>query len=289
MKKQTGCTVGLLRKIKAYRLTISGLLNYIIDCLSQGLRDGTPLQVHQWDISRYPPELRDCNCPAIFGTSEHSPQLSTMGSQIANQISQQVIQLAPVQTVANPVVGIWDPQNTPLVIIAGSEDGKAGSPASVRLTYPDCMQQDSIPICMTTPQLGQGCAAPLLYTAQNGVPINTSHGAILAEMRGIFISGLIYSVTEKDIIKLLSQAGRVRACELRKDSKTGQFRGSATVLYERKEDARTAINMFNSCIYMGRTLTVRWDRDSTPLDTSRTLTAPTQPVIVNGSTPYNCD
>ena len=245
--------------------------------------------MHQWDISKYPPELRECNCPAIFGTSKHSPQLSAMGSQIANQITQQVIRFTPVQTVANPVVGIWDHQNNPLAIVAGSEDGKAGSSASVRLTYPDCMQQDSIPICMTNLQSSQGCAASLLYTAQNGVPINTSHGAILAEMRGIFISGLIYTVTEKDVLKLLSQAGRVRACELRKDSKTGQSRGSATVLFERKEDAQAAINMFNSHMYMGRTLTVRWDRDSTPLDTSKTLKASTQPVIVNGSTPYNCD
>ena len=212
-----------------------------------------------------------------------------MGSQIVNQISQRIIRLAPVQTVANPVVGIWDPQNTPMVIVAGSEDGKAGSSASARLAYPDCMQQDSIPLCMTNSQSGQGFATPLLYTAHNGVPINTSHGAIFAEMRGIFISGLIYSVTEKDVLKLLSQAGRVRACELRKDSKTGQSRGSATVLFERKEDAQAAINMFHSCMYMGRSLTVRWDRESTPLDTSRALTAPTQPVIVNGSTPYKCD
>ena len=48
-----------------------------------------------------------------------------MGSQIANQISQQFVQIAPVQTFADPMIGIWDPQTTPTIIIAGVENGKA--------------------------------------------------------------------------------------------------------------------------------------------------------------------
>ena len=138
------------------------------------------------------------------------------------------------------------------------------------------------------PLSSQGYASPLLYTALKGVPVNTSRGTVLVEMRGVFISGLLYSVTEKDVLKLLSQAGQVCACEIRRGSKTDQSRGSATALFKRKEDAQAAINMFNNHVYMGRTLTVRWDKESIPLDNSKTLTQPAQPIIVNGSTPYNC-
>lgn len=118
----------------------------MIDCLSQGLRDGTRLQVHQWDISKYPPSLLNCNCSTVFGTSGHSSQLSTMGSQIANQLSQQFVQIAPVQTATDQVIGGWDPQSTPTIVIAGAENGKVEDPASVHPAHSRYVQQDFRPI-----------------------------------------------------------------------------------------------------------------------------------------------
>jgi RNA recognition motif-containing protein len=110
------------------------------------------------------------------------------------------------------------------------------------------------------------------------MPVNVGSGAMLTEARGIFIKGLSYQAKPNDVNALLSKVAIPVEVKLHKDSRSGQFRGSATAKFATKEEAVAVVNSLGRTVHMGKTIEVR-------LDTERTVVGQTQgPVIVNGST-----
>ncbi|KAF2877005.1 hypothetical protein BDV95DRAFT_480615 [Massariosphaeria phaeospora] len=119
--------------------------------------------------------------------------------------------------------------------------------------------------------------APVYSTSSNGMPVNVRHGAMLTEARGIFIQNLNFSVGPSELNSLLSTVGRPVESKLHKDSRTGQFRGTATAKFATKEEAEYAAYYLNRRQHLGMTLHVR-------LDTEKTVVGHVEPVIANGST-----
>lgn len=125
---------------------------------------------------------------------------------------------------------------------------------------------------------------PMYALSSSGTPINTSHGTVRTEARGIFVSGLNYKARTKDVEAEFRRAGEVTKCEVQKDTSTGKSKGNATIQYASAAEAQQAIRMFNGRTYMNMKLNVRGDKEATavsppPVQASRSG----EPIIVNGS------
>lgn len=120
-------------------------------------------------------------------------------------------------------------------------------------------------------------AAPMsVYAAaSNGMPVNVGGGAVYTEARGIFISNLSYSVGTSELRNLLASVGRPIQQTLQRDSRTGKSKGSATALFQTKEEAQYAVARLHNHKHMGMTLKVRLDTEATIVGQG--------PVIVDGS------
>ena len=120
--------------------------------------------------------------------------------------------------------------------------------------------------------------------SSSGMPINTTHGAVRTEARGIFVSGLNYKARTKEVEAVFRRAGDVIRCELQKDRSTGKSKGNATIQYASAAEVQQAIDMFDGKMYMNMRLEVRKDKEATvvsppPAQASRS----SEPIIVNGS------
>ena len=110
-----------------------------------------------------------------------------------------------------------------------------------------------------------------------GIPVNVRGGAMLTEARGIFLSNLSYQIRPNDLNDLLNTVGRPVESKLHRDSRSGQFKGSATAKFATQQEAQYAATQLNGKLHMGQTILVR-------LDTEKTIVGEVQaPVIVNGS------
>lgn len=139
-----------------------------------------------------------------------------------------------------------------------------------------------------------GEPAPYYLSTPYGAPVNITGGFSKTETRGIFVTSLNYKARTKDIEEYFGKAGKIVDCELQKDAKTGKFKGVATVLYAKVEEARRAIELFNGRTWMERNIHVRMDKEATRIARpSRPSTADDSneaassqgggPLIVNGS------
>ncbi|CCW34107.1 RRM domain-containing RNA-binding protein [Chthonomonas calidirosea] len=72
----------------------------------------------------------------------------------------------------------------------------------------------------------------------------------------IYVGGLPYSATERDVEALFSSAGTVKEVTLVSDRYTGQAKGFGFVEMSTDAEADAAINMLNGTTMGGRTLTV---------------------------------
>ncbi len=119
----------------------------------------------------------------------------------------------------------------------------------------------------------------------NEKPVNVTHGAVLTEARGVFVSNLNFTVNSSDLTATMRTAGNVVQCKLFRDSRTGRSKGTGTVLFSRAFEARAAVSMLNNTEFMGLRIRVRLDKEQTTVAEASTYVSQAQPVIVDGSTP----
>jgi RNA recognition motif-containing protein len=72
----------------------------------------------------------------------------------------------------------------------------------------------------------------------------------------LFVGNLSYSTTEDDLRELFTEAGTIDSVDLIKDRNTGQSKGFAFVEMSSRDEAQTAIDMFNGKALNERALTV---------------------------------
>lgn len=65
-------------------------------------------------------------------------------------------------------------------------------------------------------------------------------------------------MTNEDLKKLFQKIGQLRVCRFDRNE-FGQFLGSATVTYERQEDAKQAITEYHGAFLDDKVLTVEYD------------------------------
>lgn len=80
----------------------------------------------------------------------------------------------------------------------------------------------------------------------------------------IYVGGLPYSVTDRDVEDLFGAAGGVKEVSLVTDRYTGQARGFGFVEMNSDQEADAAISMLNGAQMGGRTLTVNEARPRPP-------------------------
>jgi RNA recognition motif-containing protein len=72
----------------------------------------------------------------------------------------------------------------------------------------------------------------------------------------LYVGNLSYSTTEDDLRALFTEAGTIDSVDLIKDRNTGQSKGFAFVEMSSRDEAQTAIDMFNGKDLNERALTV---------------------------------
>lgn len=152
------------------------------------------------------------------------------------------------------------------------------APAAPAYSYSPYVQQ---PAAFAMPTYAMPAMIPQMpvYASQNGgMPVNIRGGAVLTEARGIFMSNLSYKASQNDLLALLSQVARPIELKRLKDSRTGNFKGSATAKFATKEEAQAAVARLNQTAHMGMAINVRLDSERTPVGQVQA------PLIVNGST-----
>lgn len=131
-----------------------------------------------------------------------------------------------------------------------------------------------------------------MHKNDDGTPINVAQGCISIERRGVYVHNLSRDATPKDLEDLFRQVGHVERCEVRKAPDKGK-RCKATVAFSSEEEAKAAVEKFHGKAFMGRTLTVRPNKDHTkmqeapnpsniPCSSSEGATS-TKVIIANGS------
>jgi hypothetical protein len=161
--------------------------------------------------------------------------------------------------------------------------GKATNTAPVPQYLPaQFMHGYGYPISQSynVPAIYPTCAPPIqipIYSANTfGMTVNVRQGAILTEARGIFIRNLSYKCTFSDLHSLLLTAGQPVDYKLLRDSRTGVLKGLATAIFGSRDLAVQAACCLNEVEHMGMTLSVRIDKETTPVGRIA-------PLIVDGS------
>ncbi|KAK6443614.1 hypothetical protein LTR95_000441 [Oleoguttula sp. CCFEE 5521] len=106
---------------------------------------------------------------------------------------------------------------------------------------------------------------PVYMATPGGTLVNASQGVVRTEQRGIFVSGIAFSASTREVKDFFSHAGIVTRCELQKDARTGKLKGRATVHYTSPVDAARAITMYDGRNFKDLRLSVRGDRDAVPV------------------------
>ncbi|KAK5126256.1 hypothetical protein LTR85_010491 [Meristemomyces frigidus] len=272
--------------------------------LTTNVVENRRLHVHLWDISRSEARFLHCNCE---GTSLHSAQsypaqgleVSRMALAPGWQVVTPASPMSPSQasyTVTPPVQYAQTPVQPPAMPpVQAAQAAMMQAMANLQLAPQDPRLQDPRYIAwyqqyqqtvraQAAASQQQAARLPVYALSSSGMPVNTTHGHVRTEARGIFVSGLNYKARTKEIEAVFRRAGEVTKCELQKDSSTGKPKGNAMIQYASAAEAQQAIDMFNDRMYMNMRLKVRPDKEPTvvsppPAQASRS----SEPIIVNGS------
>lgn len=236
---------------------------------------GRRLLLHDFDISGTSPRLVNCNCIAVLRTAGHSDHSSGLHTGLVSHVQSYGVNLDAYQ-------------RQPLAVAHGMPDQYPGSgPVSANTfrpehgTYPfgygaGCEYRSPEPMVNHTLHAGGYVQAPTYICSGTGLPVNVSQGAVRQEHRGVFIRGLRYSVTDKDLSSFIAPIATYLHLEVNRD-KTGKSKGTATALFASYEAANRVVVFCDGREYMGRTLEARLDKETTTVDPSR-------PPVVNGAT-----
>lgn len=80
----------------------------------------------------------------------------------------------------------------------------------------------------------------------------------------LFATGIHEEAQEDDLMDVFSDFGKVKSVQLNLDRKTGQVKGYAMVLFDKKEEAQDAINALHGTKFLGRIISVHWAFVSLP-------------------------
>ncbi|KAF2110084.1 hypothetical protein BDV96DRAFT_528278 [Lophiotrema nucula] len=214
--------------------------------------------VHYFKTSRKDGNYRilKCNCSMLFPGIPPGTHSNSQSGIHVNNVNQYMARLYNISTQQYN-----GPTSTPY--------NYATYPQAQAYSYP-AYATYGVPMPTPTQQA--------FYSSNRGLTVSGHHGVMLTEARGVFISGLSYSVSPKDLNDLISLAGVVPLDipKMHKDGRTGDFKGVATVKFHSKEDAQRAAAHLNLMQHMGQTINVR-------LDTDATVVGQIEPTIVNGS------
>lgn len=131
-------------------------------------------------------------------------------------------------------------------------------------------------------------ALPAYNTAR--LPVNMMYGAVRTEARGVYVSHLPYSASEKDIKNWFSQAGRIVEFRLNIDRTTKKSKGNCTIQYGSIAEAKRAIDIFHEKNFMDMKLQVRFDKTAKPVvptSQSNPGRSTAGPLIVDSNRPYS--
>lgn len=212
-------------------------------------RLGRPLLVHHFDASSRDAVLLMCNCSTYYpGATGHSDNRSriTARSVLA---AQNIPDWQPITPVPFVTIPMQHPSMTVPITV-----GQMHMYTTSAAYYP------------TMPAVTAPTAPPM--TNEHGLPVNIANGVVRTESRGVHISGLVWGVSENDIRELVRPYGRPQAVEVK--------RSSATIRFGSVEEARQVIERLDQIRFHERRITVKEDRESTPVQDPGML-------IVNGN------
>ncbi|KAF2815423.1 uncharacterized protein BDZ99DRAFT_567268 [Mytilinidion resinicola] len=230
--------------------------------------------VHEWELSRdgAQPNLVRCNC-----SSRHREMQPGSHSPRRSGIDLNVITRTMMSTTAMNIPVTSAPMAVSYVYPA--------APAGYYTAYTTQTAQYgyAAPTAPVTgvPRHAMMPQTPAYSITPNGLPVNISNGVVRTEFRGIFITGLSFSCSEADLRALLRSYGVTPTHSvLPRDQATGKLKGCATVQFASAAEAQDAVKKLDKAQHMGKTITVRHDKDATSVG------QPQGPVIANGSTGY---
>ena len=82
-----------------------------------------------------------------------------------------------------------------------------------------------------------------------------------SKVKEIYVGDISFEVEEEDLHKLFSVCGTVRAINMLKDVKTGNFKGQAFIRMATDAEAKEAINMLDGTRLLNRCISVSAARD----------------------------
>ncbi|CAK1359558.1 unnamed protein product [Cercospora beticola] len=258
--------------------------------LANDVIEGNRLRVHLWDISNVnSARFLQCNC----GHSARSPPA-------VNGILPMVA--ASLQ---------WQPLTPGPAVVPSARQFSTGQ-TRTRMSVPN---PNRVPVQWSSQQMGgpmpqyginpqtalaqgyaiqqtQAQAATLAQPAYNTarLPVNMMYGAVRTEARGVYVSHLPYSASEKDIKNWFSQAGRIVEFRLNIDRTTKKSKGNCTIQYGSIAEAKRAIDIFHEKNFMDMKLQVRFDKTAKPVvptSQSNPGRSAAGPLIVDSNRPYS--
>jgi hypothetical protein len=102
-----------------------------------------------------------------------------------------------------------------------------------------------------------------------GLPVNVTHGVIMAESRRVFFQNLSYNCTLHDFNMLLLTIANPISCKFNQNRRTGAFNGCATALFSTQDDAARVVFQLDGKEYTGRILGARLDKETEALQHSK--------------------
>lgn len=278
-----------------------------LEYLTEGRHEGRQLKVHLWCITAMPAQFKACNCESQISPS-HPPNVGTQGTRFfqlamtpdwqrvmppSPMVDPRAYQMSPLSSYPSPQVHHamqplpqQQPSQNQIIAAMANMGLNPRDPADVgqfRQMYHNRQQQQ--------PMLPMSARPPVYTGNAAGLPVNVRQGAVRTEARGVFVAGLNYCASEKDIKAYFSRAGQiVKVADLRIDGSTRKSKGNCTIQYTTAAEARKAIELFHKQEFMNMQLNVREDKSRVAIDAppNRTTSQASRssaagPIIVNGS------
>jgi RNA recognition motif-containing protein len=78
----------------------------------------------------------------------------------------------------------------------------------------------------------------------------------------LYVKNLAFKTENIDLEKLFSEVGTVVSVDVKKDKISGRNKGFAFVEMKNQQDASAAVEKFDKCHFMGRTIKVNITKDT---------------------------
>jgi RNA recognition motif-containing protein len=176
-----------------------------------------------------------------------------------------------------------DSQMSHLSITEYSQGYYGGSETHIRpASYAQGSQGYELP--NQSPPMTQDQIAEQYETNEDGLPVNITHGTVVAVRLAVHIANLPRKVSQKQLTALLKRKriATPNHIEFNIDPETKKFKGVVVVHFYNADDAKQAVKILDNYNWEGRVLRVKRARESVPVDS----TDSNQPMVVNGSTGY---